>query len=129
MDVEEEWDPIPDAHTVVNPRAVMVKVIYALVTLSAVLRSDWTDSLTCVTHVVHWIVQVVVITPRRWISNHLLCLIESFSIGFDEARITELQIYKENPQENVTYPEGIMKSWHSFICQWISLPIIHGISP
>ena len=47
----------------------MVKHLHTLVTLSAVLSSDRSNCLACVTNVVHWVVDVTVVAPRSWITN------------------------------------------------------------
>jgi hypothetical protein len=61
--------PILNANTVVNPWTVVVEYLDTLVTLSAVLSPDRSHRLACVTDVVHWIVDVIVVTPGCWITN------------------------------------------------------------
>ena len=47
----------------------MVKYLDALVALSAVLSSDGSHCLAGVTDVVHWVIDVIVVTPSSWIAN------------------------------------------------------------
>ena len=67
--MQKKQVPILDSDTVVNPRAVVVKHLHTLVALSAVLSSDRSYSLASVTDVVHWVVDVVEVTPGSWITN------------------------------------------------------------
>ena len=55
--------PVSSGNTVVYPWAMVVKIFHTSVTLPAVLGSDWTDSFTRVTHVVHRVVEVIVLCP------------------------------------------------------------------
>ena len=47
----------------------MVKFVDTFVALATVLRSRWPHSLACVAHVVDGIVQVLVVSPCRWVAN------------------------------------------------------------
>ena len=47
----------------------MVEHLDALVALSAVLSSDGSHCLAGVTDVVHWVVDIIVVTPGGWIAN------------------------------------------------------------
>ena len=61
--------PVVVSNTVVNPGAVVIKVVHTLVTLPAVLSPYGTDGLAGMAHVVHWIVEVVILTPAGRVTN------------------------------------------------------------
>ena len=56
--------PVPVANTVVDPEAVMVKVIHAAVTPPTVFGTDRLHQTTRVAHEEDRVVQIRVLTPR-----------------------------------------------------------------
>lgn len=75
------YAPVAESNTVVNPGTVMVKMVNTLVTLPAVLPPHGPDRLASMTHVVHRIVEVIILTPGSRVTNlrlgqknyHTLC--------------------------------------------------------
>ena len=61
--------PIVVSDTVVNPGAVVIKVVHTLVALPAVLSPHRPDGLAGMAHVVHRIVEVIVLTPGSRVTN------------------------------------------------------------
>lgn len=61
--------PVVVSNTVVNPGAVVIKVVHTLVALPAVLSPHGPDGLAGMAHVVHGIVEVVVLTPASRVTN------------------------------------------------------------
>ena len=48
---------------------MVVEHLDTLVALSAVLSSDGSHCLAGVTDVVHWVIDIIVVTPGGWIAN------------------------------------------------------------
>lgn len=67
--LQTDNSPVFVPHTIVNPRAMMVKYLHTLVALPTVLGSDRTHRLARVTNVVHGIVEVIVVSPGSWVAD------------------------------------------------------------
>ena len=61
--------PVSPSNAVVNPGAVVVKLLHTPVTLAAVLCTHRPHHLACVAHVVDWVVDVIVVAPCCWVAN------------------------------------------------------------